>query len=136
METEELATKLLIDRLEQYKNPSLKTDCLSFIKDKTINLNLRWSVYISMPTDFLKRESYILHFDVEKFLPTKEISWYDDFYIERNETVVMVDIIETLYDRVRNPENYDADQIWSSELIDDFKEEILQRELSCFRMDW
>ena len=126
----------IIYTLDLMKRSPFKDTCLTFIKNTDIDLNLRWAVFKEMPEDFLKRESYQVTFKIEKKLPQKEIFWYDDFYIERYQTVKMIDLIDDLEKRLIEPDLYNAAQIWPKELIDAFKEEILQKELESFLMDW
>lgn len=122
--------------LELYKTSPYKEKCLNFIKNKDIDLNLRWKIFKEMPPDFLKQENYMVHFNVENKLPGGEIGWYDDMYIERYQTVSMVGLIESLEDKLTEPDLYRPEQVWPIDLINEFKEEILQKELSSFVMDW
>jgi hypothetical protein len=117
-----------------------KTFC-EVIKDKTIPLNDRWDLWRGAPSDLKAHDSCVVHFDIED--KVGEISWYDDFYIERHETVDMFDLIE----RIREDVKYGAmDYAYTkritkkfvecSELLDEWREEILQMNLESFEFDW
>src|SRR5512139_1306993 len=123
------------DELIAYKaggNP-LKDRFLAFIKDKDVPLDERWETFKEAPNEFLVHDLSVVTFEAEKLLPRKEIVWYDgDFYIERYQVVHMTDFIEDMC----------ADKIdmeepgWTQELVDAFKEEILQTGLGSFEYDW
>ena len=86
----------ILQEIREYKNCAIKERFVAYIKDTTISIENRWEVFIEAPSDWKNKKSFIQHFNVEKKLKNKEISWYDDFYIEKNETVDMQIIVESL----------------------------------------
>ena len=121
----------MLEEIKAYKknqNP-LQVRYVAYIKDTSIPLADRWKVFFEAPTDFKNHKSYIEHFASEKLLPNAEISWYDDFYVEKNETVDM-------FDMVVNMEEKEGEDGYSPEVIAAFKEEILKKNLGSFDYDW
>lgn len=126
----------MLDEISAFKNDSnpLKEKYLNYIQDKSIDLEERWEVFCKAPTDWKEKDSYIVHFQVEKALKANggEISWYDDFYIEKNETIHLMNVIERLEEETETFEELG----WNSELIKQFKEEVLEKNLASFDYDW
>jgi hypothetical protein len=119
-----------------------KTFC-EVIKDKTIPLDERWNLWRDAPSNLKENESWIVNFEIEN--KVGEISWFDDFYIERNQTIYMADIIEREREDVKylqgDPDYKFAKQITkkfmdSPELLDEWREEILQLNLESFQLYW
>jgi hypothetical protein len=121
-----------LQEIRDYKNCAIKNRFIEYIQDKTIPMENRWEVFLEAPSDWKNHESYIQHFDVEKKLISREISWYDDFYIEKNETVHMENVIERLEEDLEDFEKHG----WTKDLISELKEEILQTNLGSFNYDW
>lgn len=120
----------MLEEIREYKNNSLSKRYVEYIRDKSIPLNDRWEVFKEAPKDWKNQSNWVQQFEVERKLG--EISWYDDFYIEKNQTVDMVDIVERLED---DPTRF-FNKGWTLELIVEFKEEILQENISSFNYDW
>lgn len=127
----EQETTDLIKAIEEYKKPGvLQKRYKAFITDKKIPLADRWEVFRVAPSDWQESNTYIQHFAIEK--KVGEIEWYDKFYYERHETVHMYDFVDRI---IENIEDEDEDT-WTVELVDEFKEEILSRNLASFDFDW
>lgn len=126
----------MLDEINAFKSDSspLKEKYLNYIQDKSIALEERWKAFCEAPADWKNTDGYIVHFAVEKALKENggEISWYDDFYIEKNETVHLINVIERLEDEIESFEELG----WNSDLIKQFKEEILEKNLASFDYDW
>jgi hypothetical protein len=119
----------LYNEIEQYKREDkLKKKYISFITDKTIDLDLRWKLYCHAPASFKNENSYIVNFEAEKLLESGKINWYDDFYRDRYCTVYMKDIVQDMYE--------DEREKYSEDFIQTFKEEILELNLDSFINDW
>lgn len=88
------------------------------IAETSIPLETRWRLFCDSP-DYLKNHKTWI---VDIRLHGEEIHWYDDFYINRHQTVDMKDIVEHL-------EEIDQD-------LAAFKEEILAKNLGSFVYDW
>jgi len=125
----------LLNKIEAYKkkeNP-LKAEYIAFIKDKTFPLADRWEVYKAAPEEFQDHQSWIVHFEAEKLLPSGRISWYDDFYVEKYSEVCVSDLIdEQMAEKVEDDEGV----VWTPEILDAFREEVLQKNLGSFTFDW
>jgi hypothetical protein len=122
----------IIQEIRDYKNNSLKQRFVEYIKDVSIPLESRWEAFLEAPMDWKEQQSYVVNFQIERKLKSREISWYDDFYIEKNETVVMENIIE----RIEEDLDSFSENGWNLELIQEFKEEILQKNIGSFDWDW
>lgn len=103
----------------------LKKQFETVIRDKSIPLEERWALFVWAPITFKNTSSWVEDFDSEKLLGSK-IFWYDDLYYERYETVNTTDMIE----RFKEKEEF------TPEIIDAFKEEILQKNLGSWVNDW
>ena len=127
----------ILEEIITYKNGSnpLKERYIAYIANQDISLEERWEVFCEAPIDWKNDNSYVVSFDVEKSLRKKgyELSWYDDFYIEKNETVIMQEIVE----RIKESLDEELKELgWSEELLNDFKNEILAKNLGSFDYDW
>lgn len=121
-----------LQEIRDYKNCAIKQRFVEYIADKTISVENRWEIFLEAPSDWKNHKLYVEKFQIEKKLKIKEIFWHDDFYIEKNETVYMGNIIERLEE---NLEDFESNG-WSKELIEELKEEILQKNLDSFNYDW
>ena len=121
----------ILEEIEAYKAAptELQKRYLMYIVDKSVPLEDRWKVFGAAPSDWKKHDSYIQHFTVEKMLPGGEISWYDDFYVEKYQTVYMFDFLSDCRE-------YSGGEDWTDEIVDAFKEEVLLRNLGSFKFDW
>lgn len=91
-------------------------------KDKSIPLEERWDAYILIQP-YLKTAS--VYWSPESIEKDHEISWYDDFYLEKDETMQLNnDFIE----RVEGKH-------WTVD-IDELKEEILDYGYRSFENYW
>lgn len=115
-----LMNKIRVDNETEYKK---------FITDKDIPLEKRWNTFKNAPYNWKYHDSYLVHFAIERII-NRKITWYDDFYIERHQTVDMCDVIEYIQESDR-PICVDL-----AAHIDEFKEEILSINLGSFIYDW
>jgi hypothetical protein len=140
----------ILDEIIAFKQApnGLKDRSVAYINDMTVPLSVRWAVFKEMSDDWKVEESWIQHFDAEKLLPCGEISWYDDFYVEKYETVDMVEfveerLIEKLFEE--SDEDY-PDEVYGATIdtlppeiqtiVDAWREEILSKNLASFTYDW
>lgn len=134
----------ILDEIIEFKKcpNELKDRAIQYIADVRIPLKERWNVFKEMPYGWKNRENYIHHFDSEKLFPSGEISWYDDFYIEKYETVEMVFFVEErLTDKLLEMSDMDFDDLESLppeglKIVDSFREEILSKNLGSFEFNW
>lgn len=116
----------------------LKDRYLAFIADTTIPLDERWAVFKEAPDDWKEQKSWIQHFDFEKEF-IGEISWYDDFYVDRHETVDMVDFCEERLEDYFAGKYEEEDEEWQTVVIACIvaaKEEVLASNMGSFEFDW
>ena len=111
--------------------PQIKALFEKEIVDQATSLEERWKYWRSAPDILKNHHQWIVHFDCEKLLPQKEIFWYDDFYVEKCETVRMDNIVT---DYIEYKGEYKKG--WNEEILKAFKEEILAKNLGSFRLDW
>lgn len=117
----------------------VKENISELLTNKNVPLETRWNFFIKYGDLIGNEGGWIQHFKVEKKLPDGEISWYDDFYKERYETIIMVDIIESIYDKIaddKRSKGSNRQSGWNEELVDEFKEEILAENLYSFILAW
>lgn len=140
----------ILDEIIAFKQApnSLKDRSIAYITDMTVPLSVRWAVFKEMPDDWKNEEEWIQHFDAEKLLSRGEISWYDDFYVEKYETVDMVEFVEErLMEKLFDDSDVDyPDDVYGEgidnlppelqTIIDTWREEILAKNLGSFKFDW
>lgn len=116
----------------------------AIIVDKEIPLNQRWQFFIDAPSALKNQEAWIQHFKVLDRLE-KNISWYDEFNTDKYQTVYMADIIHSTEDNiayyVEHPKVKPYGKLAKHflddpSIIDEWKEEILSRNLDSFVYDW
>lgn len=121
-------TQIIINRVAEieaaYESSinALKNEYLAIIRDENLSLEDRWSVFAKMPMSLKEVDSYIHHFDFES---TFNVSWFDDFYVDRYQTVNMVTIVDQL----------DGDED-KAELKIAIMTECIRDNLGGFVMDW
>lgn len=120
------------DRIE-----TLKEEFASTIADTDIDLEERWDLFVKAP-DFLKEHrGWVEDF---KAFPC-EITWYDDFSIEKHEIVYTAGIVERIVEDFIYAERYSGTSKFkkmgfTSETVEKLKEEILSMNLGSFTYDW
>lgn len=92
------------------------------LKDKSKSLISRWETYLKIQK-YLPTDSCYMVF---KSIP-EEISWYDDFYLEKGETM---ELDEDFIQRASEKYNLTPEQ------TDSLREEILQSGYGSFENDW
>jgi hypothetical protein len=119
--------ELMINKINVFLNDRdvIKQSFESYITNSNETLENRWKVFKLAPLELKNHESYIVHFDAEKMVNGGEIIWFDDFYFERYETIKTVRVIELM-----NEKGY------KKNIIDAFKQEILELNLGSFKYDW
>lgn len=106
---------------------------LESLKDTSVPLDERWDVYkvLVKKNIIIETESYGDGF-IESFLESssgRELTPYDDFYIERYETTSYTSLWDRIKDRV------DQDVI-TAESADRWREKVLASGQAGFRYDW
>lgn len=119
--------KLLLDAFKPRKD--LKKQYLKYIQDQKLPLNDRWDVFVSAPIDLKEEEPWIQKFDIED--KTGEFPWFD-WGRNRNETVNVSDFINN----IGISDLYGLDRQFTVELLNEFKEEVLQKNIGSFDLDW
>ncbi len=129
-------------KVEKLKAETKKTkDAVELIIfDKKLPLDQRWEFWLKVPEDAKNNKGWIEHFRWEQQLPGRRVSWYDEFYIDRHQTVIMEEIVDRVEENIayaaQNPDDVSIRETWTQEMLDDFKEEILEKNLYSFVMDW
>lgn len=109
---------------------SRKADILAFFANEEIPLETRWDLFVKAPEILVNRSPWVMRYDALDEAFGGEVVWYDDFYVERHETVCMVDLLthDTLVENSYfkdNPDNINA-----------LKEEILSTGIRTWVYDW
>ena len=96
------------------------------IHDPKVSLPERWDLFVNVGEFVFGYKPWVEHPEHEVKCMAN-LSWYDDFYINRYQNVVMPTIVEQMRDR---PDKY------SPECITEFQEWCLRTECYGFVMDW
>lgn len=130
----------LITMIENTKH--VKPEFEAVIRDKDIDLYNRWALWCKAPSVLKNSDIFIVHFEFEKTL--KNFNWFEDFYIERRQTVYLKDIVDNIKQDLVSAAgsiNYSSDygsveKGWTQELLEGFMEDILSKNLDTFIYDW
>lgn len=117
----------------QFQLPDI-SEALVALKDKSINIDERWNAYSAMVNNGVlnNEQSWGDGFlDVLKRTDGRELTMYDDFYVERHQTMSFVD----MYDAIMEYSiMHDAEL--TSESIENWRETVLASGLASFVHDW
>ena len=117
----------LKSRIKDYINNKIIFEYKEYISDKTHTLDDRWEVFCIAPYFWQIHTPYIEQFDV--FGKLEKFSWSHDYNYEINETVDLFAFVHFVQENLNTRFNKFG---WTQEIIDEFKEEILQRNLASF----
>ena len=130
-----------VDLLVKEEN-EVKEQLTNAFKDKSIPLDERWELFVKTPVHLKKNERHYVEFATFKE-GGYDFQWYDDFYIERYETVNLVRVVEKVEKEMSyiGQHGYSTRPLFQSFFDDDnkiirLKEEILQRGIGSFTNDW
>lgn len=127
-----MITQLEIDTyLETQKTfiPRVK----ELLKSKELTLEYKWDIFLKVAS-LLPIKSYG---DVHDYgVPTKHLSMYDDFYIDRYKTVEFVDLIERIQENQEDAKTIPKYKKWLEIDLNLVKEKILESGLQGFIYDW
>lgn len=115
-----------INELENLKN-EIQDLWEEFLKNKEYSLDEKWNIFVKYGEIFGRKDGWCQRFDIEKKV---EINWFEDYNTHRRETVILSNFIEWI------EENLEEWPKWNRDLINEFKEEILQKNLWSYRFDW
>lgn len=110
----------------------------TFLKDQTQPLEERWEAYKAI-AQYLTIDPYITN-DCIREAFGENTSLYDDFYIEKYQTVKYTEFVENLEENLqvaleyRGPEDVSVD--YTREEIDKLRELVLASDKQGFVMDW
>lgn len=103
-----------------------------YIQDETQPLDDRWEVFKAVPNGMLS-DRWIQHYKFDGM----EISWYDDHYIERHETVDNLEIIERYEENLGEGNDYMPFRTEvTQEKIDKLKSDMLLSGIRFWEYDW
>lgn len=135
-------TENLIEELNK-KLDEGKKEFTEFVIDKEISLDIRWKLWSAAPNALKNHEPYIHHFNFEK---VHDSIFIDPDYYERYETIHLYSYISDIEDNLRsalaNPEEKIASKFLKEspfkthKIIEELKEEILEKNLGSFIFDW
>jgi len=115
------------DKIQKYKEDGerLQKELKQFVQDKNNSLSERWDLFCFAKMG--NNEGWIQHFESINEIFGEEVSWFDDFYKSRNQTVYLENILEELVDCEKEP---------TEEQLNKVKEEVLERFIWSFELDW
>jgi hypothetical protein len=94
------------------------------IKNKSISLEERWKMYLIV-RPYLETKG--IYMDFETLENVREVSWYDDFYLDRH---AVMELDEDFLERAA--EKFELNQ----QQLDALAEEILESGYGSFKNDW
>ena len=123
--------KLLSSYNESFLSAKKKgIDLLEKLSTSELPLDEKWKFYKNLD-ESLAHDCWVVHFDSidDKF------TFYDDFNVDKYQTVGMVEIVEKVEEEQKD------DSKWRNEKmdlidLDALKEEILKMKLTSFTYDW
>ena len=113
------------DKINEFRRleNEIEEEVKAFVQDKSKSLEERWKIFCL--AEMGERDNWIRDFKTLSEIMGGEVSYYDDFYIERHETFEVKDFFE------REPVMDATDG-----LKDKLKEEILENFIWSFEFDW
>ena len=120
--------KLLSSYNESFLSAKNKgIDLLEKLSTSELPLDEKWNIYKQLD-ESLAHNGYVIRFDS---IDEDKYSWYDDFYIDKYQTVCLKDFVESIEEiKADDEEKYDAID------LDALKEEIIKMKLTSFTYDW
>lgn len=122
--------------LEVFK--AVNVNFAAVVANKSFSLSERWEVWKIAPEDLKRTATLSGAFNfldsLQKYTGV-EWTWYDDYGVDRGQTVDMLRFVEVV-ENGSNHQNWAKAFIDHPELIDEMKEEILQMNLGSFTLDW
>ncbi len=103
----------------------LRVDFEAYITDRSVPLETRWTFWTNAPKELKKAEPWIQHF----YSNGRKLNWFDDgvlgYCYSKLQTVYMQEVVEMAIE----DEDEEVD-------LDDFKEQVLAKNLYSFVLDW
>jgi hypothetical protein len=101
-----------------------KKKIVEFFQDTNNSYEDRLEVWKNTPSNLQTEHGWVIHLtDFEK--KHGEISWYDDFYVERYSIFDLTEATE-----------YSGAEDWDEEKLKDFYENCMKEGVHTFKMDW
>lgn len=115
-----------IQSIAEFKDlqKKLKEDCKKICADETISIQDRWELFKNAPDK--EHSSYDETPPSQLVGLEKEITPYDDWYLERRET----------FNVVKRIEYWEANKKYNSEVLDKFKNYYMVRYIGSWIYDW
>lgn len=107
----------------------LKEKFAAYVADKTVPLEDRWSLFETAPDALKEHSSWYADFKINN----EEISWYDDYYLDRHQTMDTLDLVSQTEEMTLS--DYTTPK-YSENVINDLKEQVLAKNLGSFVYDW
>lgn len=112
------------------------------LKDKGISTTERWDFYKNAPSVYKETTCWIETYEKLELNPNR-FSWYDDFNVDRYQTVNMVNIVEKIESRLKDYKE-DSRKIQETFMpfvndpnaLNELKEEIMEKNIESFVNDW
>jgi len=116
------------------------------IKDKSIPLEDRWGLFLKAPDYLIDHDFWTAGLKTLDESDNGHFSYYDNWYVERHETVHVIDKVSDLESDLKyfkeNPGTAVHIKKWkmffyeNPSKLDELKEEILEKNLGSFEYDW
>lgn len=117
-----LSMAFLQQTIEEFKKEI--DEAKKLIADRQYSLEERWNTYLVI-RPYLETEGFYMTFNTLDSI--REVSWYDDFYLER---YAVMDLDQDFVDEA-------VEKFYlSEEQVDSLKEEILESGCGAFENDW
>lgn len=99
--------------------------------NSNLSLNDKWDIFSEYGENFGDTQCWIKHYNG----PDEDICW-SDYYIERNETVILSDFIEKIEEELESKYKSSIYKNWTQEHLNSLKEQILKDNCYSFKNDW
>jgi len=127
----------LVNRL--YEKQMFDTEFKAFIKDQSISLEERWDLF-----KFACENNLFVNVDwsiirLKTLEANRNFCWYDDFGVEKYQTVEFTSIVESIEEYVEESLEEKDEEVYpitTREKLNELKEEILATGYSGFVYDW
>ena len=126
-----------LKRFDEYEAQAKreKAEFQALLVNQDVPLDIRWNLFKRAPAAMVEHRSFYVDYSaMEQLNEGHEVSWYDDFYVERYNTVNIVDIVDEM------PSNDDktmgSNAVANPELYAKLKEEVLAKGVRTFVFDW
>jgi len=124
-----------LDRYLELKH-QIQTEEIPKLTDETIPLEKRWELYEKLATAGVLGKNSCGDGYLDVLDPTDSLSLYDDFNVDRHQTVTYLKLYKKILAANASAAKYEEPLPYTQEAIDDWREEVLFGGDSEMVYDW